>query len=567
MIIAPAVLLVLIFSIVGSASAEKRWVSTGGTLSSEKPRAEVLSSNEMETLIRFEIPGFWLDSASEEGIAYHTLRFPGYATTQDIGKAELPVINEFVAIPARAGVHARIVDFEEIVLEGYKIYPFQKILNIGEKRTKFDVDRGFYAQDKLYPEVVRVSEPGIWRDLRIVNLRVAPVRYNPASGELRVYTNVTIRLEYVGENATNAKTRETDHVSPRQSALYESSVLNFEEGDLPELDAPPSDQSYDLLIIAEDRFTDDLDDFTDWKSQRGYKSKVVPVSTIGTEATEIKAFVKTEYETYGISYLLLIGTEEPAENPVKFYIYDNNTTASDYYYALLEGNDWSPEIGVGRFSVVDEVELDNMISKSIAYEANPPEDEWLEKALLVAHREGAPGGFQGCLEEVRLAEHSESGQYFRSYQPVFTTAYGASTAYGGDCATNDDVIDYINEGFRVVGYFGHGCGCEWGGWSCLGESFYCTILDELSNYDKTPAIVSIACLTAAPGYYGGCLGERFTRMDGRQGRVQRGINGEIVRIPRQLDHPLDAVRGGNQDDRCAVSLPVQRNEGFEADSG
>ncbi len=516
MMIIPAVLLLMV-SISGWASAEKRWVSIDGTATGEKPRAEVLSSNDTETLIRFEIPGFWLDNASEDGITYHVLRFPDYATTQDIGKAELPVINEFITIPARAGVHAHIIDFEEVVLAGYKVYPFQKILNIGEKRTKFDIDRGFYAQDKLYPEAVKVSEPGIWRDLRLVNLRLAPVRYNPASGELRVYTNVTVRLEYTGENFTNAKMREPGYVSPRQSVMYGGAVLNYDETALPDLGAPPSDQDYDLLIIAEDRFTDDLDDFTDWKTQRGYKSKVVPVSSVGTEPSEIKAFVKTEYETYGISYLLLVGTEEPTENPIRFYIYfegTSNEVASDYYYALLDGFDKYPEIGVGRFSVTNEIELENMISKSIAYEANPPEDEWLEKALLIAHREGAPGSFQGCQEEVRLAEHSESGQYYRSFQPDFTTAYGASTALGGDCATNDDVIDYINEGFRLVGYFGHGCGCDWTGWSCTGQSFYCPILDQLSNYDKTPVLVSIACLTAAPGYGGGCLGERFTRMDG-----------------------------------------------------
>jgi hypothetical protein len=517
MTIAPAVFLILILSIVGSVSAEKRWISTDGNIATEKPRAEVLSSNEMETLIRFEIPGFWLDSASEEGITYHTLRFPGYSTTQDIGKAKLPVINEFVAIPARAGVHVSIVDYEEVVLDGYNVYPFQKILNIGEKRTKFDIDRAFYGQDKLYPEAVRVSEPGIWRDLRIVNLRVAPMRYNPASGELRVYTNVTVRLEYTGENSTNAKLRETGKASPQQVAMYESSVLNFDEADLPDLGAPPSDQSYDLLIIAEDRFVDDLDDFIDWKTQRGYKSKVVPISTIGTTPVQIRDYAKSEYEDYEISYLLLVGTEEPAENAIPFYIYNQgsyNEVASDYYYALLDGYDKYPEIGVGRFSVMDEIELDNMISKSIAYEANPPEDEWLEKTLLVAHREGAPDGFQGCLEEVRLAEHSESGYYYKSLQPEFTTAYGASTALGGDCATNSDVINYINEGFRLVGYFGHGCGCEWGGWDCSGSSFFCTILDQLDNYDKTPVIFSIACLTGAPGYANGCLGERFTRMDG-----------------------------------------------------
>ena len=366
MMILPAVLFVLLACMTGWAFAEKRWVSIDETSSNQKPKAEVLSSNDSEILIRFEIHGFWLDTATEENIIYQVLRFPGYATTADIGKAELPVINEYVAIPARAGVRAHIVDYEEIVLDGYNVIPFQKILNIGEKRTKFDIDRAFYGQDKLYPEVTKLSEPGIWRDLRIVNLRIAPVRYNPASGELHVYTNVTVRLEYTGENNVNTMDRETGRVTPRQAAMYDSNVLNYDETDLPELGAPPA-QGYDLLIIAEDRFTDDLDDFTTWKERIGYKTKVVPISAVGSTAIAIKTFVTDEYENYGISYLLLVGTEEAAENPVQFYIYDNNTTASDYYYALLDGNDWYPEIGVGRFAVFSETELDNMISNSNSY--------------------------------------------------------------------------------------------------------------------------------------------------------------------------------------------------------
>ena len=363
------VLTLVIAGAAGQAFAEKEWLSANGSVSAERPKAEVINSDESETLVKLTIPGFWLETITEEGMTYQVLRFPGYATTQDVGKAALPVINEYIAIPARSGVRAEIVDFEEVTLDGYNVYPFQKVLKIGEKRTSFDIDRTFYSQNKQYPEVVKLSEPGIWRDLRLVNLRVAPVRFNPATGELSVYTSVTVRLEYSGENNVNAKVREPGEISLRQSAMYDRLVLNYEESDLPLLGAKPDDNDYDLLIIAEDRFIDDLDEYISWKLQNGYKSKLVPVSTVGTTAVEIKDFVESEYEDFGISYLLLVGTEEAAENPVNFLIYDNNTVASDYAYGTLEGNDWFPEIGVGRFSALTETELANMIAKGITFES------------------------------------------------------------------------------------------------------------------------------------------------------------------------------------------------------
>ncbi|MBN2185411.1 MAG: T9SS type A sorting domain-containing protein [Candidatus Krumholzibacteriota bacterium] len=505
------VLTLVIAGAIGQAQAEKHWVSVNGSLSAERPKAEVINSNESETLIKLTITGFWLDTITEEGTIYHLLRFPGYATTQDVGKAELPVINEYVAIPARAGVRAEIVDFEEITYDGYNVHPFQKVLQIGEKRTSFDIDRAFYAENRTYPEAVRVSEPGIWRDLRLVNLRIAPVRFNPASGELSVYTSVTVRLEYTGENSVNAKMQAPKVVSPRQAALYDRLVLNYDESALPVLGAPPVDNSYDLLIIAEDRFTGDLDEFETWKQQNGYKTKLVPVSTVGTTALEIRNFVVGEYQNCGISYLLLVGTEEPAENPIPFLIYDNNGTASDYAYGTLEGADWYPEIGVGRFSVTTDTELANIVEKSITFESDPPEGDWLGKAALVASQEGAPNGFQGCMEDIRLAEYTQSGKYYSVFQPEFIKVYGALSAYGGTGATNQTLINTINAGVRMVGYYGHGMGYEWSDWNYLHQNFYITDLDQLDNAGQTPIVVAMACLTAAPCAMGGSLGERFTR--------------------------------------------------------
>ena len=68
-----------VFGMVASAFGEANWVSLNGTSSPAKPNAVVQSSNESETIVKFTVPGFWMEEVLEESDTYQTLRFPGYA--------------------------------------------------------------------------------------------------------------------------------------------------------------------------------------------------------------------------------------------------------------------------------------------------------------------------------------------------------------------------------------------------------------------------------------------------------------------------------------------------------
>ena len=486
------------------AHAEKQWISVDGSSIEQKPRAEVLTSNDSETVIRFTVSGFWLDAVTEEGVTYAMLRFPGYGTTLDIGKPELPEISELIAIPSRSGVKVHVLDYEEVTLTGYNIYPHQKPLDFGEKRTSLVIDHSSYERDGLYPDPVSIGRPCIWRDLRVANLRVAPVRYNPARKELTVYTNVTVRLEYAGESSINAKNRPVTAVRPQHAAMYGRNVLNFDELDIPIVDAP-SDNEYDLLIIANDEYLDNLESFVDWKKEKGYKVKLVSIQEAGGSWYGfIKDYLQSEYDAYHFSYCLL------ASNGIHYYPIDSGI--GDYPYTLLEGDDSLPDIGIGRFPAVNETQLGYMIDKSIAFESNPDNGGWDSRGLLVANFEGAPGGFQANCETVRLGEYTEGGCYYAQHPLEFITAYGAEESLSGDGATNQDVIDHINAGARVVSFFGHGdYDAGWAFWNAEFESFDQGCIDQLDNGSMTPIVISIACKTARP--VEGGFGQYFVQQD------------------------------------------------------
>jgi len=125
---------------------------------------------------------------------------------------------------------------------------------------------------------------------------------------------------------------------------------------------------------------------------------------------------------------------------------------------------------------------------------------------LVAHKEGAPGKYQGCKEEIRTYSNY-------SPQPTFTTAYGASVLNGGDEATNADVTSSINVGTGIVNYRGHGSYDSWLSWNIFNESYTTSDARGLTNGYKTPIVFSIACSNSQLDNPSECLAEAFTKAD------------------------------------------------------
>ncbi|MEE8577643.1 MAG: C25 family cysteine peptidase, partial [candidate division Zixibacteria bacterium] len=494
-----------LFGMVATAFGEANWISLNGSTSPQKPTAVVLSSNANETIVKITSAGFWSENVLEDGVTYQALQFPGYAGTLDIGKANMPVVSELIGIPGSAKVSVSIVDRKEVTLPGYNVYPFQTPLRETEKRVSFDIDKAFYSQNALFPEQqASVGEPAIWRDLRVANLQVSPIRYNPATSELKACTEITVRLEYSGVSSVNNKAPLKRAITDSYDRMYRQAILNYPHLNL-EFEAEV-DAAYDYLIIAADAYVSNMTPFVNWKNTEGLATSIVPISTIGANYTSIKNYINTEYNTNGISYVLLVGNESdiPAYTGYGFF--------SDYYYSLLDGSDDYADIAIGRFCVDNATHVDNMVNKSITFGSTPPSGDWLEKSLLIANLEEAPDKYQGCKEEIRTAAEIPGNNYSVLY-PNFTTCYGASFAKGGEEASNADVINYFSEGFRLINYRGHGDDDIWWNWNVYGEHFDIADVNAINNGQLTPIVFSIACLNNNLLSSSITIGEAFTQGD------------------------------------------------------
>lgn len=195
-------------------------------LSGSEAGAEVLvsSSDASGTVVEFLLRGLSVEERAVGNEAFSVLSIPEGATTTEIGRPELPVMRAMIAVPGGAAVRATILEASCSTYPGFRVLPFQP-----PEVDGFSGDRGLliddelYSQDGFYPEgLVEVGPPGIWRDLVVVELQANPVAFNPATGELRVYDRILVRIDYEGG------TLEAETAEPKFARMYRDVISNYD---------------------------------------------------------------------------------------------------------------------------------------------------------------------------------------------------------------------------------------------------------------------------------------------------------------------------------------------------
>jgi len=499
-------------------------------------------------IVDIRVKAVRMAQVSAGGEQFKTFTISGYKSTSQVGKPELPVIRELLAVGDEATVQASIIagSYQTYTLDGFRVLPVQPPMVDGADRPEFVIDDAFYKQQGFYPSsLIELEGPSVWRDLTVVNLHVNPVAYNPATGRLRVYKHIKILVESSPNAGAGKK------VSPRLANMYRRRIRNYDalgiDEVLPTLNEPaalgpaqsgeppiqaagiPYDTSVKLLAI---RHTDcaawlTLYPLLDWHRRCGLPWVLVSESGALT-ADDVKATITSYYNSHPeLEYVLLVGDIDyiPWKQNWDGDAWPNDLPG-DHWYACITGGD-SPDlyadVAVGRLPAKSDAELQQMVTKILDYAKNPPPGGWANTALLVAHKESAPYKYQQCSEQIRTDTYNVDPFYF-------WTAYGASTAAQGDDAVNADVIGAMEAGVHIVNYRGHGgkgatgsnpgppYGQYWGSdWNTSGEEFTIAEANSANNGGKLPVVFSISCTNAWLDGDDEVLGEAFVKDD--QGAV------------------------------------------------
>jgi len=469
--------------------AQARWISFGGLDDAQAPDVQVLTSNVEKTVIAVEVPGVSVEDVVVGSARYQRLTLPECGTTVEVGSPELPMIRATIAIPFGAEPTLRVVERSSETHPGYRIYPFQQPTTDASDSRSFSIDHHVYGQNALYPATrAWLGDEGIWRDLNVVVIEVAPFRFNPATGDLEVTTSITVEiLHNAGRDASFLQEGEAG-ISPRFERLYRGQVLNLDAIGVTGEVARPSvdDPGTQYLIITHPDFETAIQPLADWHQRRGLRTEVLVMNT--TSYTQVKNEITNRYNNGELDYVLLVGDV----NYIPVYYWSGHL--SDIWYACITGSpDLYADLGLGRLSVTSASQVEDQVDKILLYAKSPPLGDWLMKVVLVAHKEGAPGKYVGCKEYIRNYIISGHGL-------TIDTIYGHLSS-----GTNAAVTAAINDGRNIVNYRGHGMTGYWQAWSYYNENWTTGNVYSLSNGEQTPIVFNIACNNHQIQY--ACLGE------------------------------------------------------------
>lgn len=428
----------------------------------------------------------------------------------EVGEPEMPVLTTLIAIPDMAGVslNANYESFE--IIDDIDVMPTQVPIPEGgfDGPVEFAKNSAIYNQDKFFPEnIAEAGQPLILRDVRLIQVVISPVQYNPVRRQLKVYHNLSVDISYDGE-VINPKTIHHNYISEEFLPLYQAYVANWDVFAATTLTTAEVKRG-GVLIIAPDvtgyDWVADMRQIADWKRKKGYDVVLATTHDVDPSdgrptQTQVKSYIQNAYNTWEVQpeFIYLIGDEDriipdyPYSGPYETY-------ASDHPYSMLEGTDYLPDAAVCRVSVDNINELRAWIAKVVEYEIYPDvtnDPEYWRRAIMVA------GGNQTltCVWTVEWVKERLEQCGFVHIDTVFEENYNDPPDY---LITNP-----ITAGVGYVNYRGWAGSSGW-----YDPSYDVSALNQCQNINKPGIMTSIVCGTGdfGPGT-DPCFGETWIRM-------------------------------------------------------
>ncbi|MDA3814209.1 MAG: C25 family cysteine peptidase [Candidatus Cloacimonetes bacterium] len=241
-----------------------------------------------------------------------------------------------------------------------------------------------------------------------------------------------------------------------------------------------------------------------WKEKLGFKTKLVLLDDIGTTADEIKIYLQNAYDNWDTppEFVVLVGDVSGAILCPSFYVEgyfpQSSWDVSDHNYTLLDGDDYFPDIFIGRLSVQSQMDLITIVSKIINYERNPFMDiPWQKRALMV-----------GFVAEYNGFSQRETLMGIRNKLLDFEYA-AVDTFINPWQQGNTQLANIISEGESFICYRGTGSPSSWGG--VTGSLFETEDIGTLTNGFMLPMVTSMTCGGGdfASEQFSTCFGEKW----------------------------------------------------------
>lgn len=495
-------------------------VALQATSSIAQNTAQLISESENQIIVsfQFDIPQFRTVQTSQ-GTA-SLLSNPGLHPLLNKGYPELLSMSRSVQVPAGAIVQAEIVSSEIEYVNDILIAPskgnLKRDVNPSTKPYVFDE---VYQNNQFWPlNQVSVSETYQFRGTYGNALHVTPYQYNPVTKQLKIARKVVVALNLTFPNGLSIV---KPNVNKDFKEVYKLHYLNFANEKYNTVAERPS-----LLVVSHSSFLEAIEPYVLWKRQIGYRVEVVDYAQIGS-SQDLKTFVTNHYNQHQTGYLLLVGDHQQVPSFLTQYQF------SDNYYGMTEGNDFYPDMFVGRFSAENEDHIRTMVNRVLVYEKqNQLQDNWFSKAIGIASEEGPGDDNEYDWEHVRGINEQLLGYTYTEAFEFFEGSQGGADAEG--FPGPQEVVTALNQGASLLNYTGHGY--EQG---FATSSLSSTEVSQLENVGKYPAVIAVACVN---GNFTDqtCFAEEWLRAKNQSGTPTGAIATLMATINQSWNPPMCA---------------------------
>ncbi len=438
----------------------------------------------------------------------------------EIGSPKLPAIKKLIDIPFGAEVSIEVLDYtmQEYDLSEYgiihSIAPVQPSYskNTDPSTVPFEFNEDIYSTDSFKDvELATVEVVGTLRGYRIARIVIAPVKYNPVQEKIKVYNDIQVNVHFHNPDIAQTEYTKAATASPYFNVINDR-LFNGRDHGYP---AHPDLVTYPVkyLIVADRMFETTLEDFIDWKAQKGFNVIVGYTDIIGGSVAQIKTWIHNQYNAGtpsdpAPSFVLFVG--DTGQIPSEIGTSTNKVT--DLYYCSVDG-DMFPEMYYGRFSATTVAQLETQVDRTIEYEQYQfPVPAFLDDVTLIA---GADGSWNPSVGQPTV--HYGTENYFNALHG-FNDVHAYLTSYTG-------CYDTVNDGISFINYTAHGSQTSWSN-----PNFSQSMVNALTNVGKLPLTIGNCCLSGDFGY-SECFGETFARATDTATGEPTGSIGYIASAP------------------------------------
>jgi len=382
--------------------------------------AKVSYSDLQKNFVSIEVnAGIYNIEKTEQG---HDIFVENFGRLLIPGKPNLPSKILSVAIPPGSKIVKVTFDMGERITfpKIYEISPSPLPRVIGNENSLiYSLEKQMYNEnydstyltDNPYPSsIVEFVRTSGYRKYNLVDVRVTPFTYQPLSGRLIYFPDITIDVHYDFPDDFSYGNNMIDNL-PRSERIAEQIIFNYDQAIkwYPSGITSKNKGMYDFVIITLDSLIYSVSSLVDWETDKGRNVNVISISWINSNydgydlAEKIRNFLRDKYpsDKWGIEDVLLIGNYDdvPMRRTAQDVGYGEPET--DFYYAELSlpddqswdadgdhqyGEYWDPidfysEVNVGRIPWSNPATVASICEKSVDYEQN--NDTSFKKNILL----------------------------------------------------------------------------------------------------------------------------------------------------------------------------------------